>query len=172
MKKNLRLRATLSRTPMLLICFAVAALTVQAQGAQLKVQSAANPCVVEIQSPDNGDRVNKSIVVRGRALLPATGFLWVLVQMDGFDADSWWPQPGPVRIDKDGNWKAVVFVGREEDVGNSFVIAAVAVDGQRNGELKRWLSTSKQRDYQPMNFPEPLAPCSSIPKVTVEKRGH
>lgn len=168
MKKNLRLSFLAKRQALLLTLLILAAPTFQAQ----QINLTTNPCVVEIHTPVNGDRVNKSVSVKGRANLPPEAYLWLLVQMDGFDADSWWPQPGPVRIDKDGTWKAVAFFGGEQDIGNNFVVAVVAVDDQRNGEMKRWLNTAQQRDYPPRNFPEHLSPCSSIPKVAVEKRGH
>jgi len=106
------------------------------------------------------------MTVKGTAMIPAEGFLWVLAKKKGMGSQ-WWPQAGgPVEIES-GHWEAVVYFGRPDDVGSTFEIATVVVNRQTNEDLVKWFATAKALDYPPIPFPNNVG--CPIETVKVEK---
>lgn len=117
-------------------------------------------CSIEITSLKAGDKVGRSVTVRGKASLPAEGNLWLLSRKRSM-GNQWWPQAGPVEI-TDGEWEAEVFFGRPEDIGSNFDVAAVVVSSQTSATFIKWFSTAKALDYPPVPFPDSHSPCSVV----------
>lgn len=125
-------------------------------------------CAVEILSPKPGDKVGQSTTVKGTANISTDGFLWILARKKGM-GNQWWPQAGgAVEIDESHLWEAVVFLGRPEDIGSTFEVAAVVVSRQTNEELVNWFATAKALDYPPRPFPNSIG--CEVMTIKVEKR--
>ena len=118
------------------------------------------PCSIEITSLKDGDKVGRSVTVKGKASIPAAGNLWLLSRKRAM-ANQWWPQAGPVEI-TNGEWEAEVFFGRPEDIGSNFDVAAVVVNSQTSATFIKWFSTAKELDYPPVPFPNTHSSCSVV----------
>lgn len=118
------------------------------------------PCSIEITSLKDGDKVGRSVTVRGKASIPANGNLWLLARKSSM-ANNWWPQAGPVEFPK-GEWEAEVFFGRPDDVGSNFDVAAVVVDSQTSAMFIKWFSNAQKLDFPPIPFPDTNSSCSVV----------
>jgi hypothetical protein len=126
-------------------------------------------CSIEITLPKAGAQVRRDALVSGTAKIPASAHLWVLAHKKGLKG--WWPQGGGEADISDGNWEVLVIFGKPNtgEIG-TFEVAAVAVDKATNEDLKRWVEEAPRKDYQPINFPNPIEGCP-FKRVTVEKAG-
>jgi hypothetical protein len=122
--------------------------------------TAKQPCSIEITSLKDGDTVGRSVIVKGKASLPAAGNLWLLSRKRAM-ANQWWPQAGPVEI-TNGEWEVQVFFGRPEDIGSNFDVAAVVVNSETSAGFIKWFSTAKDLDYPPVPFPNTNSSCSVV----------
>jgi hypothetical protein len=118
-------------------------------------------CSIEITSLKEGDKVGQSVTIRGKATIPAGGNFWILVRKRSMQ-NQWWPQAGPIELDRTGEWEAEAFFGRPEDVGSNFEVAAVVVSHETSATLIKWFSTAKAHDYPPMPFPDTNSACSIV----------
>jgi hypothetical protein len=125
-------------------------------------QMASNgPCSIEIISLKEGDKVGRSVTVRGKATIPTDGYLWLLSKKSSL-GNQWWPQPGGPIETRKGEWEAEVFFGRPEDIDSNFDVAAVVVSRQTSAELTKWFSTAQKLDYPPVAFPNTNSSCSVV----------
>lgn len=124
-------------------------------------------CRLEITSPKMGAQVRRDALVSGTAKIPPSAHLWVLAHKNGLKG--WWPQGGGEADISDGNWEVLVTFGKPSEIG-TFEVAAVAVDKSTNEDLKRWVEEAQRKEFQPINFPNPVEGCP-FRKVTVEKVG-
>lgn len=135
------------------MCFSTLA-TAQSQMASTQ------PCSIEITSLKEGDKVGRSVTIRGKASIPASGSLWLLSRKRSM-GNQWWPQAGPIEI-TNGEWEAEVFFGRPDDIGSNFDVAAVVVNSQTSATFTKWFSTAKELDYPPEPFPNTNSSCSVV----------
>jgi hypothetical protein len=109
-------------------------------------------CVAQILSPRRGEEVAHSGVVRGRATLPAGGYLWVLAHRK--DVNGWWPRgEGPVAIVND-SWTVQVNYGDSKDSGFQVEIAAVIVTQAVHERWLEWVQNVKNTGiFPPVQLP-------------------
>ena len=124
-------------------------------------------CSVMISSPANGDSVIQSGAVSGQASIPEGKYLWVFAHPKGFDG--WWPQGGGSALIGEGSWQMMVFYGSRQDVGSSFEVVAMPVDGKINDNLREWYATANAKgDFTPIRLPHAASGCQAA-KVTVRR---
>jgi|ERR1043166_144093 hypothetical protein len=158
-KETYRLPTDENRNTIPLLLFAP---VVKPQNEDSSDEPKAGVCSVKITSPEEGSKVGSSVRVRGTGIIPAGGYLWILVRKKSL-GDQWWPQGGgAVEIDETHRWEAEAFFGIPGDVGSTFEVAAVVVNRQTNEYLVKWFSTAKDLDYPPVSFPTPISFCSVI----------
>jgi hypothetical protein len=124
-------------------------------------------CAAVIASPANGDTVAQSGAVSGQASIPEGRYLWVFAHPKGFDG--WWPQGGAAAATGDGSWRTTVFYGSTQDVGATFEVMAVPVDGKTNDTLLQWnANANAKHDFTPIRPPRPASGCQAA-KLTVRR---
>jgi hypothetical protein len=124
-------------------------------------------CSVMISSPANGDSVVQSGTVSGQASIPEGRYLWVFAHPKGFDG--WWPQGAGAASIGEGSWQVMVFYGSRQDVGSSFEVVAMPVDGKINDNLREWYATANAKgDFTPIRLPHTASGCQAA-KVTVRR---
>jgi hypothetical protein len=111
---------------------------------------------LNITCPIDGEVVQDTGLVQGKAKVPDYRFLWVLLGVEELP-DWWWPQGGAaMRIKEDGSWEVRVFYGQRGEIGE-FKIAAIVVDRKTNKRLEKWYKTALTRgDYSPIPLPRPV----------------
>ena len=109
-------------------------------------------CAIIVTSPNRGERVFYTGVVRGRANLSAGENLWVLAHRK--DVNGWWPQgAGPVAV-INGCWSVKVDYGGPEDAGHEFEIAAVVVVPELNQSWLEWVECANRApSFPPVQLP-------------------
>jgi hypothetical protein len=127
----------------------------------------AQECSVDITAPKPGGKVRSDALVSGTGKIPANSYLWILAHRKGLKG--WWPQGGGEADVKERKWEVLVVFGKPGEIG-TFEIAAVVVDQQTNGDLKRWVEDAPRKNYPPINFPNPVEGCS-VKTVLVDKVG-
>ena len=102
---------------------------------------------------ENGFRTSQDLYVRGRAILGDKEHLWLFVQPEKYDG-VWWPQD-EVAIDPwSHEWGRHVALGRPEDVGCRFYIAATVLDDIENRRMRKYLEDGRARnDFPPILMP-------------------
>lgn len=90
-----------------------------------------------ITSPRDGDEAGSVLRIKGVSQKFPGKHLWLFAHRKGLAV--WWPQSGEVFIEENGKWMQNVFLGQKQDVGFTFEILAIWVDGDVNGELKNYL---------------------------------
>lgn len=133
---------------------------------------AADPCAIEITTPQPGDKVGKNGWVRGTATIPNGTHLWILAHLKDLVAE-WWPQGGHAAViaPEDAKWVIRAGYGVEDDVDQQFEVAAVVVDQNTNTRLRDWFKTAKTEGYPPIEFPDSVEGCVPV-KVVVNKTSH
>ena len=121
-------------------------------------------CSIVIVSPKPDEKVQSDALVKGTAQIPVGSFLWVLARKEGLTG--WWPQGGGPAEIEDTKWKVLVKFGPANEYG-TFEIAAVVVDAQRNGDLKKWVEEAPP-NYFPTKFPSLVEGCM-MKKLVVDK---
>jgi hypothetical protein len=132
---------------------------------------AAQECEIKITAPRNGARVGETGTVDGTAAnIPHNAFLWVLVHRAD-RPNQWWPQGGPISVDRDGKWKVDVYYGTGVNAGRKLDIAPVLVTAPENDGLKKWIETAPQKGSPPTPMPNTVEGCPPASSVTVVKNG-
>ncbi len=132
-------------------------------------QDANRRCAVHITSPTQGESFGETADVSGTAQqLPVGTRLWVIAHRQGMDL--WWPQgSSPRKIEVDGEWHAVAFLGRDRDIGANFVIEARVFDQAGENKLEAWVAENiKTKAYDGMPPFEFVVACP-VDTVTVRR---
>ncbi len=116
---------------------------------------AAGDCSVAITSPRAGDQVEITETASGSAAIGPGAHLWLLAKprADG----RWWPQ-GEAAVGG-GAWEIPVLFGIENQKGEEFYLAAVAVPGNAHARLIEWLRRYAEGRRRPIVFPEVITGC-------------
>jgi hypothetical protein len=125
----------------------------------------AQNCDITIAVPKQGEKVDATGTVEGKAKVPEKCHLWVLAHRLGLNG--WWPQGGgAASVGSDGTWEVTVFYGEARDVGSKFEVAAVVVGDEDNKKLERWVAEAPGKGYPPIVFPNIVEGCP-VRRVTV-----
>nr|VFJ44018.1 MAG: hypothetical protein BECKDK2373C_GA0170839_100733 [Candidatus Kentron sp. DK] len=125
--------------------------------------------MVDITSPNNGDEVGATVIVKGTSDIGNQGNVWVLLHVKALSGQ-WWPQNKPYRDPATGNWEALVYFGGPQDIDSDFEIAVATFTGEAEKEILKYHEHGrKTKHYPPMSFPETT---SDIKKIIVTKISH
>lgn len=123
---------------------------------------------VRIVSPRNGETVGVQGVMKGTARVTDGSHVWILVH-PRLLTDQWWPQIRP-RIEENGNWEALAYFGRREDIGLDFEIAVATFDQAAEREILQYHQDGQRTgQWMPIRFPRTT---SNIEITTVRKVSH
>jgi hypothetical protein len=121
------------------------------------------PTTVTITSPPEEAYAPLEVTVEGRvSSLGASESVWILVHplSDG----RLYPQ-GVARVQPDGNWTSLIFLGSSKDNGERFAIIAATVNPQAHQELERYMA----RGVESGNFPGLAAlPVGAVERAEVQ----
>lgn len=118
----------------------------------------------EIEIPKDGEHVEQSIIVRGRASgVPQGHHLWLFVHPVG--SAGWWPQGSEFFPP---SWIVQATVGGAQDVGKTFEIAIVLADEGAHSSINQYLKTAIATG----DFPETPLPSGVelLDNIIVERR--
>ena len=134
------------------------------------VRDDASGIFVEVTRPErDGVDVGRNYLVQGTARLPAGHHLWAFARRTNF-APEWWPQHEGKIDPKTGEWKILVRLGEEYDVGWRFDVAVVVVTDEAHFDIENYFRDAHETGF----FPSILMPEVAAPPITfqVKKVSH
>ena len=106
---------------------------------------------VSIVSPQDRDTVKSYVIVTGTVQITDDSFVWVLAHRKDLKKQ-WWPQDKP-KV-SDGQWKAVVNIGAEIDIGKDFEIAVATFGEEVKKTIDEYFEIGKDFNrFLPIPFP-------------------
>ena len=111
------------------------------------------PLAINITAPSEGDKIPRSIMVRGTISgdLPDNQYMWVVAHPHV--SSGWWPQTGRIRP-SGGNWYVQAWIGVETNVGDNFDIAVVLVNEDSDQYYQDYLEHGMETgDYPEISLP-------------------
>ena len=107
------------------------------------------PLAIIITEPSDGDKVSRSIMVKGTIAgeFLDNRYMWVVIHPHV--SMGWWPQTGRISPYA-GKWFIQAWIGLEEDVGKKFDIAVILVNEDTNQYYQNYLEQGKETG----NYPE------------------
>lgn len=107
---------------------------------------------IGIISPKEMDEVPISTMVAGTfsGELPEEQYMWVVINPHP-SPGQWWPQG---RIDPREEWEILVWLGREENIGDKFDIAVILVNKEDNDYYLDYLKTGEETGYPGIPLPD------------------
>ena len=117
-------------------------------------------CAVSFTSPQAGSNVSGSVLVNGRATIPANGYLWVMAHEVGING--YWPQGNGPAVINNHEYEVKVKLGRDNEFG-LFEVSAIVVDSQTNLTLLQWVHDAPVNNYSiPIQMPTAMENCLPV----------